>query len=589
MSGIGGALDIGKLSLHASQAALQVVSNNIANANTEGYSKQNVELKANTPINTAPGAIGTGVRATEITRQYNLLFAQQTNEKTSDYQYWSTQSTVLQQVESIFNESDETGLNAILGEFWSAWSNLSNNPDGAAERESLLAQSENLVQTVQDMAANLRTYQRNINSNIQNAVRDVNSILTQIAELNTQITNSEVDGQINANTLRDNRDALVKDLSQYMDISYYEEEQSGQYMVYVNGGTPLVLGNSAYSLSYERNLTTGNTDVLWNGQSGQTVNLTNRLDGGEIAGWINVRDTSIGGYLDSLNTLAGELIWQVNSLHAEGTGLASVSTLIGTETITDADDAIDGTVTPGGAYTYAFGDRFTDGGSFDIVVYDADGNATRSTITLNDGDSVNDLIAAVNGVANMNASVNSDDHLELSADSGYTFAITASSSGTSNNALAILGVNTFFSWSAQDGDFTETMAINSALEEDADLIAAGSLDSDNQVAIGDNRIALAIYGLQDTEVDIDGSDTTIDAYYSSLVSQVGIHSQNAQSNESYNSSLLDEYTTQLESITGVNLDDEMVDLLKFQRSYQAASKMITIADEMLETLISMLQ
>lgn len=589
MSGIGGAMDIGKLSMLASQSALQVVSNNIANANTVGYSKQNVTLRANTPINTAPGAIGTGVRATEVTRQYNLLFARQANEKESDYQYWSTQSTVLQQVETIFNESNETGLSNMLSEFWSAWSDLSNNPDGTAERESLLAQSENLVKTIQDMAYNLRMYQSNLNSNIQNAVGEVNSLLSQIADLNTQITNSEVDGQINANTLRDNRDALVKKLSQYMDVSYYEEAQTGQYMVYVNGGTPLVLGSTPYSLGYERNSTTGNTDVIWNGQSGQRVNLTNRLKGGKIAGWISVRDTRIGGYLDSLNTMAKELTWQVNSRHAEGTGLASVSTMTGTELITDADAAIDG-MDVSGNYHYSFGDRFTAGGSFDIVTYDANGTATRSTITLNAGATVNDLINAINTtVPHMNASVNSDSHLELSADSGYTFAVTSASSGASNNALGILGVNTFFSWNAQDGDFTQTMAVNGALQDDTDLIAAGKLDSNNHVAVGDNRNALAIYNLQDMNVEIDGSRSTIDAYYSSIVSQVGIHSQNAQSNESYNSSLLDEYTTQLESITGVNLDDEMVDLLKFQRSYQAAAKLISIADEMLETLISMLQ
>lgn len=588
MSGIYSSLDIGKQTLLASQIALNVVSNNIANANTEGYSKQNVTLKANMSIPSSAGQIGTGVTATEITRQYNLLFSQQANDAKSDYEYWSSQSTVLQEIETIFNESDETGLNNILSEFWSAWSDLSNNPDGAAERESLLAQSENLISTIKEMSANLKSYQDTLNTDIQNAVGEVNSILSQIADLNARITNVEAGGTTNANDLRDSRDELVNQLNQYMDVSYSEDNETGQYSVYVNGGTPLVLGNTSYSLSCERNAVTGNTDVIWKGVSGNTVNLTDDLEGGEIAGWINVRDNYISEYSDSLNTLAGEIIWQVNSLHSEGTGLSSVSSMTGTVTIDDADAAIDGT-DASGDYTYAFGDRFTDGGSFDIVVYDADGNATRSTVTLANGATVNDLIDQINAIDGMNASVNSDGYFELRADTDCTFAIASSSTGEPNNAMAILGVNTYFTYDLDDGDFAETMEVNSVLKDDTDLIAAGTLDSDNQVAAGDNRIALAIYNLQDTEIEMDGSSTTIDAYYAALVSQVGIDSENAQSNESYNSSLLNEYTTQLESVTGVNLDEEMVDLLKYQRSYQAAAKIITAADEMLQTLLSMAQ
>ena len=106
---------------------------------------------------------------------------------------------------------------------------------------------------------------------------------------------------------------------------------------------------------------------------------------------------------------------------------------------------------------------------------------------------------------------------------------------------------------------------------------------------GDNRTALAIFGLQDSVLDMDGTNTTLDAYYSSLVSIVGVHSQNAQMNAQYNETLLTEYTSRKESISGVNLDEEMALLLQFQRAFQAASKLITTADEMLQTLLSMKQ
>jgi len=590
MGGITGAMDIGKLALYAAQSALEVTSHNVANANTEGYSKQNLRVQANNPITMYPGQIGTGVRAAEITRQYDEFVNRQVTLKTSDYEYWKAQYTAMQEIESIFNESEESGLNYLLGEFWNAWSDLSDNPDGTPERDALIAKSENLVQAIKDMDYNLRSYQRYLNTTIQGGVEDVNNIISQIAELNSEITCIEIDGVVNANDLRDTRDNLLLKLSSYVDITYYEEQQSGQVMVYILGGTPLVMGTNAYSLAYERNTETGNTDVLWQDSSGRQVNITERLNGGKIAGWVAARDTNIDGYLDSLNTLAGELIYQVNDLHSLGVGLDSVSSMTGTETILGAGATALNATDVDGNYLYSFGSRFQ-AGSFDIVTYDAAGTATSYTIILGANATVNDLIAAINtSGADVTAGIDADRHLSITADSGYTFAITSSSLGDSNNhALAILGVNSFFTWSAKDGDMTETIGVNSVLKNNSSLVAAGRLASNNQVAEGDNRIALAIFGLQDSVFDMEGSFTTLDAYYSSLVSTVGVHAQNAKMNAYYNESLLSEYTSRKESISGVNLDEEMASLLQFQRAFQAASKLILTADEMLQTLLSMKQ
>jgi len=590
MGGITGAMDIGKLALYAAQMALEVTSHNVANANTVGYSKQNLRVQANYPITTSPGQIGTGVRAAEIIRQYDEFVNKQVTLKTSEYEYWKAQYSAMQEIESIFNESAESGLNYLLGEFWNAWSDLANNPDGIPERDALIAKSENLVQAIKDIDYNLRSYQRYLNTAIQGGVETVNGLVSQIADLNNQITSIEIDGVVNANDLRDTRDNLLLELSSLVDISYYEEAQTGQVMVYILGGTPLVLGTSSFSLSYERNSVTGNTDVLWQDGSGRRVNITDRLDGGKIAGLIAARDTNIDGYINSLNTLTGELIFQVNDFHSLGVGLESVSSMTGTETILGGGaTALDAT-DANGNYLYAFGRHYQACG-FDIVTFDATGNvASSGTVTLAAGASVNDLIAAINlSGADVTASIDADNHLRIVANAG-TFAISDSSLGDSNNhALAILGVNSFFTWSASDGDFTETIGVNSYLARNSALIAGGKLDSNNRVAEGDNRTALAIFGLQDSVLDMDGTNTTLDAYYSSLVSIVGVHSQNAQMNAKYNETLLTEYTSRKESISGVNLDEEMALLLQFQRAFQAASKLITTADEMLQTLLSMKQ
>ena len=338
MPGLSGALDIARWSLYSSQLAIEVTSHNLANANTEGYSRQTLEVRANNPITMGPGQMGTGVKAQQVVRAYDQFVNEQVNLKRSDYYFWSTQKDTMEQIEMIFNESDEFGLNYLLGEFWNAWGDLSNNPDGVPEREALLAKSSNLISSIKDIDYNLRAYQDNLNSNIQASVTQINSLVSQIADLNNQISSVEIEGVVNANDLRDSRDLLLEELSSYIDINYYEEETSGQMMVFIMGGTPLVLGNNHYDLSTARNTATGNTDIFWQDNAGREVDVTSSFEGGKIAGWVDARDSKIDSYLASLNTLTKELMWQVNSLHSEGNGLQAVSSMVGTVEVGDLAD-----------------------------------------------------------------------------------------------------------------------------------------------------------------------------------------------------------------------------------------------------------
>jgi flagellar hook-associated protein 1 FlgK len=159
--------------------------------------------------------------------------------------------------------------------------------------------------------------------------------------------------------------------------------------------------------------------------------------------------------------------------------------------------------------------------------------------------------------------------------------------------LAILGVNTFFSWTEAVGqpvnDIAETVGVNAALKANPNLISSGYTDNDGKVAPGANDVARAIANLQDkviTNIGGSGVDTTMDSYYSSLVAQVGVDVQNAANNEKFNNTILTQYTQRKESVSGVSLDEEMTDLLKYQHSYQAAAKLISICDDMMQTLLS---
>lgn len=599
MPGISGALDIARWSMYSSQLAIEIASHNIANANTEGYSKQNLRLEANQAITMGPGQIGTGVKAVEVTRNNDAFLTAQVAQKKSDYAYWKAQNSAMEEIESIFNETGDSGLNALMGEFWSAWGDLANNPDGLPERQSLLAKTDNLLSMVREVDYNLKVYQRNLDTKIRGSVDEVNTITQQIADLNWSISTVEVKGSVNANDLRDQRDLLLDKLSEHMDITHYEDERSGQVMVFALGGTPLVMGRDTNTLSTERDATTGFSRVLWNDSSGRTVDLTHKLKGGDIAGLVNARDSGgIESYIDSLNTLTKELVWQVNSLHSEGVGLQSVKQMTGTVEINDitgppAVAALDVDL----GSNFIFSDRYTSGGTFDITVYGTDGNGTNYTIdTASYGTTVGDLSDAINAQTGgrVTASINAEGYFQISTtDPTNTFAIKPSTTGSSSNALAILGVNTFFSWTESVGqpvnDITETVGVNAALKANPNLISSGYTDNDGKVAPGANDIARAIANLQDKVIaNIGGSgvDTTMDSYYSSLVAQVGVDVQNAANNEKFNNTILTQYTQRKESVSGVSLDEEMSDLLKYQHAYQAAAKLIAICDEMMQTLLS---
>jgi flagellar hook-associated protein 1 FlgK len=359
------------------------------------------------------------------------------------------------------------------------------------------------------------------------------------------------------------------------------------------------MGRDTNTLSTERDVTTGFSRVLWNDSSGRTVDLTHKLKGGDIAGLVNARDSGgIESYLGSLNTLTKELVWQVNSLHSEGVGLQGAQQMTGTVQTHLTDDLNATVVTPSGTEPlFLFGDRYTPGGSFDIQEYDASGQVVNTYHISPAGNTVGDLIAEINaesgGAITASLTGGASGALQISATGTNTFAIKPSTTGSSSNALAILGVNTFFSWTEAVGqpvnDITETVGLNAALKANPNLISSGYTDNNGKVAPGANDIARAIANLQDKVIaNIGGSgvDTTMDSYYSSLVAQVGVDVQNAANNEKFNNTILTQYTQRKESVSGVSLDEEMSDLLKYQHAYQAAAKLISICDEMMQTLLS---
>jgi len=463
MSNVYGILNTGRTALFTQQKAIDVTGHNIANVNTDGYSRQRVNMATNAPYSSQPGQTGTGVRAAEIQRIYDRFLGAQINNENQNLGNWEAQKGVLERVEIIFDESSGYGLNQAMSEFWNAWQDLANNPSDYAGRAALLAKSETMTATFNNIYSNLEQIQTDIDTSIMGTVKEINSIAERIAGLNQKIALTEVGGQ-NANDYRDSRDLLLKELSLMIDIDSFENSD-GKVTVLVAGGRPLVENISSWNLSTQPDAS-GLQDIVWTDSDGNPVVITSGISRGKLKGWLEVRDVTIPDYLSKLNELAEGIITEVNDFHKDGLGLN--------------DDVV------------AERNFFTGTKALDIAVNQ-------------------DIVDDVNNIA-----------------------------------------------------------------------AAGSLDG----LPGGNSNAIEIANLQNA-LKMNSDTATFDDYYNSLVSDVGSGVQKATVNFDHQSSMITHLDNYRESVSGVSLDEEMVNLIKFQHGYNAAARLISVADELLDRVINM--
>lgn len=323
--GLSSALEIGKRGLVIYQVATEVTGENIANVNTEGYSRQRVILESSPPTTHNGFPLGTGVKIATVERYYDGLLQQQLVTANSASGYDSLCSEVLQQIEPSFNELIQDGLGSSITSFFQAWQDLSTNPSGTTERQVLLSQAQILADSFTSISTTLNDAIAAQDTSLTTLTADVNNVLTNIAALNAQIKQTElVSG--NANEMRDQRDLLVKQLAEQMGIKY-TENSDGTTDIYVQDSSStyyLVQGDQAGSLSLGG--TSPARTVTVNSVSGTTKTVDNTLytgqDGGTLWATLQLRDEIIPDYLDQLDTLASDIITGVNTQHKAGYDIA---------------------------------------------------------------------------------------------------------------------------------------------------------------------------------------------------------------------------------------------------------------------------
>ena len=555
------ALSSAKLGLLAQQLAIEVTGQNIANVETEGYSRQDVTFEANTPRHAikygSMHQIGTGVRVAGIERAHDQFLFEQIMDEGDLTGSTEVKKEIFEQLEVLFNEGSGRSLNDALSSFFASVHDLATNARGLSERADLVSKAEHLASTFNQTGKQLFTIQRNIDATIETEVAEINSLTTQIGKLNESIHANEPASQYKANDLRDNRDRLVKELSKKIDIQLIEESDN-QISLTLKDGTALVLKDRVFKLSTSLN---GDNDSFKdvNIEYGSGLkNITSTITGGELHGYLDMRDTEVKSALGKMNILSASFIQEFNGIHRAGFGIDRSSGL-------DFFSPLDVTV-----------DHDVDNTGTAVVSMT---NASPTTV------SVDEYEIAFTGRNTLG--IESFTLTTKNASSG-TFTFTTGSTFNIKDGFAVTISGTAIAgdkvtFSVSEGAASK-MSVSSTITANTKKIAAGTTTN------GDGGNALLMAGLQNELVfnsvtlSSGSGSYTFDEYYNAVVSTIGIESFSAQATLRQQEGIMLQLNSRRESISGVSIDEEMIKMIKFQQAYNASARMISVVDEMLDTL-----
>ncbi|MDD5578850.1 MAG: flagellar hook-associated protein FlgK [Methylobacter sp.] len=535
--------------LTAAQRALETTSHNIANVNTEGYSRQRVELGTRPAEFTGAGYIGQGVNAETVSRSYDQFITNQLTSSTSAFSQSDGFYALASRVDNIVSD-EATSLSPALKSFFNSVNEVANDPSSIPVRQVVISEAESLTQQFNTLSSQFRDLRTQTNNELQGTVNDINSFAESIASLNAKIvldSNRTSNGQ-QPNDLLDQRDALVTKLAEKVSISTIPQK-NGSLTVFIGSGQSLVLGANSAAVS----LSQSTTDPSHKTINMAGLDITKSITGGELSGQLKFRDEVLDPAQQQLGLMSAGLAVEFNKLHETGFDLngAAGKALFGfgTPTLTVPVTA----------------DPNNSAGSSVTAVYDP--NTTGQLYP-------SDYSLSYDGT-NYSLTRLSDNTTTTIAGPAATIAgpgFTLTTSGVSANDSFLIRPT-----------FDAAQKITSLITKPDELAAAGTGTPGAPVP-GDNSVALSLADLENKSVLLGGKATFSDAY-GQLVSKVGTLTHAANISRSAQEVLLNQAKQSRESLAGVNLDEEAANLIKFQNSYQASAKAISITSSLFDILI----
>lgn len=559
-------IQLAKNSLTATEIGLHVVGNNIANANTPGYIRQTVEYAAAPPQKLGTLPLGLGAEVVGIHQEIDKFLNERLRSATSDLNNAEQQEKTYLELEGLTGELNDTGFGTTLTNFFNSIQDVLNQPDSASVRNLAVLRGSAVTDDLNRLATVGQRMQVELNDRIGSMADDINGLTSEIARLNVQIVQTEGGASATSDAvgLRDNRATALKKLSELIDIRTFEQG-SGAVTVMV-GGDFLVADGTHRDVVAATDQAAGNNFT--------TIKLVDsdselKASSGQLAGLKEARDQILGGYLQNLNDFSKTLAFEFNKAYSSGQGLVGHQDLTSEASIANRTVALDHA-----------GLTFSPvNGSFDVLIRDtATGLTTTRTVNvrlngLGDDTTYNDLVAQLNGIDGLDASITSTGQLHLQASQGnFEFAFAHDTSGT----LAALGVSTFFT-----GSSAATIGVNAEVQGDPQLFAASQggigQDTDNALLLGDflNQ-PLAGQG-----------GKTLASVYDSVTSSVSQGSAAARSVAEGFRTFQGTLEGQSQAVSGVSIDEEAVKMLMLQRIFQASAKFISTISDLMETLVNL--
>jgi flagellar hook-associated protein 1 len=617
--------------LQAFQSALNVTSNNIANANTPGYAKESVDLVAAAPQSNGNVTIGSGVTIAGISRSFSQATANQLNASQSALGQLSALQSYSSKIDNLVGTT-AGGLSTALQNFYSAWSDVANNPASSATRQALLGKAQSVAASLQGNSTQLDALNTDINSRITSDVQQINSLATSISALNKQIVVSTAQGGGQApNELIDQRDQLVSSLSKLTGIST-TLDTNGALNVFVGNGQPLVLQGSTTSLTTVSNqFDAAQLEISTSTSNGNVI--SGSITTGDLGGLLAARSQVVDPAKNQLGQIATALSVTVNqqqnagldltgqlgaNLFSPGAPLASASTKNTGGVAAAVSVANVGALTTndyvlsyqGGAYSLtnaATGSTvpFTGNGTV-ATPLTADGLSIVLSGTPASGDKflIQPTAQAAGGFSVLlsnPAKIAAAGAVQATAAAGNTGSATISSGTVVNAANPSLLATTTLAFTSPTtysvngaGSFAYTpggnVTQNGWQVQISGTPAAGDTFTvqSNAGATGDNRNALLSANLQSSPVLQNGTASVASAV-SALVTGIGSQAEQINTAQTAQAAVNTQAVADQQSTSGVNLDEEAAHLLQWQQAYQAAAKALQIGSSLFQNLLTAVQ
>ena len=570
------ALQIGRSALLSYQSALQVIGNNISNAGSPDYTRQTPGL---TPLNGPPMADGlrpgAGVALTSLQRHLDEALENRIRLATGEAESSAARQRSMGLVETLFDPLTGLQVQQYLGDFFNGMDQVQNNPTDSATRGLAIASAASLTGSLRQLRSSLVELGASFNAQITGAVEQANQLTQQVAQLNTEIVTTESTGSP-ASALRDQRDAILRELSELVGVTS-REQPSGAVSVYI-ANEVLVEGGTSRGLKVVSRL---DGEFQRDGVAFADNNNQVVLNGGQLEGLIQARDEQAFGRIAGIDRLAAAIVFEVNKVHADGQGLVGFTSVTSSHAVADPSAVLN---SDGAGLSFA-----PTNGSFYISVTDDTTGTTSSYLIEVDLDGIGDddttlesLMDDINAdVTGVTASITPDSRLSLVADAGGS--ITFGHDGQSqrpdtSHVLAALGINTLFS-----GSSAADIAVDASVAAQSSYFAASGAN-----ITGDGTNAGRLASLGDAPVEALSGGSILDAYRA-IAGEVAVASATARESVEASTSVLGSLQAQKENISGVSLDEEAVELLKYERAFQGAARFVSVVDRLTTELMALVR